>query len=135
MAKLNVEVVTPEKRLVSAQADEVVIPGSEGLFGVRPGHTELLSLLGAGVLTLQNAGQTQTFFVAGGFAEVSHDKVVVLADIAEPVASIDVDAATRRLSEAQGRLKTLTGTDAGFEVEQDTVRTETARVAAARRPS
>jgi F-type H+-transporting ATPase subunit epsilon len=133
MAKLTVEIVTPEKRILSVQADEVVVPGAEGLFGVRPGHTPYLSLVDAGALTVREGGGTQAYFVAGGFAQVSADKVMVLADHAEPVASIDPAAAQTRLTEARERLAGLSTTDARYETEMATVRRETARIALARR--
>lgn len=131
MAKLNVEILTPEKKLLSTQADEAVVPGGEGLFGVRPGHTPFLSLVEPGVLTLKDGTATQAFFVAGGFVEVGNDTVRVLADQAEAISTIDVAGAQRRLSEAQGRMKGLPTSDASFDVEVATVRRETARIAAA----
>ncbi len=133
MAKLNVEIVTPEKRILSVQADEAIVPGARGLFGVRPGHTPFLSLMEPGGLTLKDGATTQTFFVAGGFVEVANDKVLVLADLAEPVAAIDVEAAKQRLAQAQEKLKGMSAEDAQFEIESATVRRETARMAVARR--
>lgn len=100
MARLTVEIVTPEKRILSTEGEEVVIPGAEGLFGVRPGHTPYLAVMSAGVVTVEG-DQAGKWFVTGGFAEVSADKVMVLADRAEPVAEIDVAAAQRRLEAAQ----------------------------------
>jgi len=67
----------------------------------------------------------------GGFVEVANDKVLVLADIAEAVTGIDVEGARRRMQEAMDRLKGLSSADASFEIEQATVRRETARMAAA----
>ncbi len=134
MAKLNVEIVTPEKRIVSLQADEAIVPGARGLFGVRPGHTPFLSLMEPGALTLKEGGSTQTYFVGGGFVEVAADKVLVLADLAEPVAAIDVEAAKKRLTAAQERLKGMSAEDAAFEIESATVKRETARMSVARRP-
>jgi len=131
MAKLTVEIVTPEKRVLSVQADEAIVPGGKGLFGVRPGHTPFLSLVEPGVLTLVEAGRRDSYFVAGGFVEVGDDKVLVLADAAEHVTGIDVDAARRRMLDAQERLKGLAADDARFQVEQASVRRETARIAAA----
>jgi F-type H+-transporting ATPase subunit epsilon len=131
MAKLTVEIVTPEKRILSVQADEAIVPGSRGLFGVRPGHAPFLSLVEPGELTLIDAGRRESFFIAGGFVEVGNDKVLVLADGAEPVAGIDVEAARKRLAEAQERLKGLASSDARFQAEQATVRRETARMSAA----
>ena len=134
MAKLNVEVVTPEKKILSVQAEEARIPGFHGLFGVRAGHTPFLSLMEPGVLSLLEGGSTRSFFVGGGFIEVgSDDSVRVLADSCEPLASIDVAAAQKRLSEAKARLSELNAADARFDVEQATVRRETARIAAAGR--
>jgi len=131
MAKLTVEIVTPEKRILSVQADEAIIPGGHGLFGVRPGHTPFLSLMEPGPLTLIDGSRRENYFVAGGFVEVANDKVLVLADIAEAVTGIDVEGARRRMQEAMDRLKGMSSADATFEIEQATVRRETARMAAA----
>lgn len=133
MAKITVEVVTPEKRILSVQADEAIVPGGNGLFGVRPGHSPFLSLMEPGPLTLKEGGTSQTWFVAGGFVEVAHDKVLVLADQAEAIAEIDVDAARKRMSDAQERMKGLTAEDARFALEASTVKREAARMAAAGR--
>lgn len=131
MAKLTVEIVTPEKRVLSVQADEAIVPGGLGLFGVRPGHTPFLSLMEPGTLTLIDAGRRESYFVAGGFVEVGNDKVLVLADGAEPVTGIDVEGARRRMAEAQERMKGLSAEDARFQLEQATVRREAARIGAA----
>jgi F-type H+-transporting ATPase subunit epsilon len=112
MGKLTVEIVTPERRLLSAPADEAIVPGADGLFGVRPGHGALLSLMDAGELTLKDGGQTQRYFVAGGFVQVASDTVRVLADQAEPVANIDVSAARQALSDAEAKFKAIAPGDA-----------------------
>ena len=131
MAKLTVEIVTPEKRILSVQADEAIVPGGKGLFGVRPGHTPFLTLMEPGPLTLIDGGRREYYFVAGGFAEVSNDKVLVLADVAEPVTGIDVEAARKRMQEAQDRMKGMSADDVRFDLEQATVRREAARMNAA----
>jgi F-type H+-transporting ATPase subunit epsilon len=131
MAKLTVEIVTPEKRILSVQADEAIVPGGRGLFGVRPGHTPFLSLMEPGTLTLIDGGRRENYFVAGGFVEVANDKVLVLADVAEAVTGIDVEGARRRMQEAMDRLKGMSSADVNFDIEQATVRRETARMAAA----
>ncbi len=131
MAKLTVEIVTPEKRILSVQADEAIIPGGRGLFGVRPGHTPFLSLMEPGALTLIDGGRRENYFVAGGFVEVANDKVLVLADVAEAVTGIDMEGARRRMQEAMERLKGMSSADVNFDIEQATVRRETARMAAA----
>lgn len=131
MAKLTVEIVTPEKRILSVQADEAIVPGGKGLFGVRPGHTPFLTLMEPGPLTIIEGGRREYYFVAGGFAEVSNDKVLVLADVAEPTTGIDVEGARKRMQEAQERMKGMSADDVRFDLEQATVRRETARMNAA----
>jgi len=133
MAKLSIELVTPERRVLVAQADEAIVPGGRGLFGVRPGHTPFLSLMEPGLVTLREGSNTQLFFVAGGFVQVANDKILILADQAEPVSDIDVAASRQRLLAAQERLNGMSEEDARFQLETATVRRETARMAAAGR--
>jgi F-type H+-transporting ATPase subunit epsilon len=109
--KLNVEIVTPERRLASLAADEVIAPGAEGLFGVRPGHTPYLSVMQPGPLTVRDGSNSTIYFVAGGFVEAGPDVVRVLADSAEVAANIDVAAAQKRITEAETRLKAFEVTD------------------------
>jgi F-type H+-transporting ATPase subunit epsilon len=96
MAKLKVEIVTPEKRVLSVQADEAIVPGARGLFGVRPGHTPFLSLMEPGWMTLKDGATTQRYYLAGGFVEVANDVVRILADQAESEADVDLEAAKKR---------------------------------------
>lgn len=112
MAKLNVEVVTPERRLVQVQADEVIAPGADGLFGVRPGHTPFLSLLTAGPLTVKSGGKDEQYFVAGGFVEAGPQVVRVLADAAEALSAIDPAATKKRVAELEEKLKAFEPADA-----------------------
>lgn len=133
MARLNVEIVTPERRMLQMQADEAVVPGGDGLFGVRPGHTPFLSLVEPGPMTVRDGAKQEVWFVAGGFVEVLNDTVRVLADYAEPAANIDVDAARKRLEEAQARMKGLSAEDVRYQLESATVKRETARMVVSRR--
>ncbi len=133
MAKLTIEIVTPEKRVVALQADEAILPGHPGLFGVRPGHTPFLSVMDDGLLTVKDGTSAQTFHVEGGFVEVGDDKVSVLANNAYPVTAIDVAAAQTQMSDAQGRLTGLSVDDPRFEIESATVRRQAARIASAGR--
>ncbi|MER2562797.1 MAG: ATP synthase F1 subunit epsilon [Myxococcaceae bacterium] len=128
MAKLKVEVVTPERRLVQLEADEVIAPGAEGLFGVRPGHAAFLSLLQAGPLTVKDGAKSELYFVAGGFVEVGGQNVRVLADAAQPQKEIDTAAAKKRISEADEKLKALEVTDPKAEALRDTIRREQKRI-------
>lgn len=133
MAELILELVTPERRILSESADEVIVPGFNGLFGVRPGHAPLLSVMQPGILTCRLGATSQSYFVSGGFARVAENKVLVLADQAEAVSDIDVSAAQKRLQEAEERLRGMSADDLRFETESATVRRETARMAAATR--
>ncbi len=102
---IQVEVVTPEGRLVSEVADEVVLPGSEGYLGVLPGHVPLLTTLAIGEMVLRRGGLRRYLIVAWGFAEVLPDRVSVLADVAERAEDINRDRAGRARDRALDRLR------------------------------
>src|SRR6185312_17458414 len=86
---IELQIVTPDKLLVREQVDEVEIPGSEGYFGVLPGHTPMLASLAVGELWYRK-GQDKTYVsIAFGFAEVLPDKVAILAQLAERAEDID----------------------------------------------
>jgi len=132
MGKLNVEILTPERRVAVLTADEVVAPCADGLYGVLPGHSPFLGLLSAGPLTVKSDGQAEAWFVAGGFFEVSEDTVRVLADLAEPLASLDAEVASTRLREAEAALAALSAGDAGLALAADAVQRERSRLYTAR---
>jgi len=96
--------VTPDRLVVREQVDEVQIPGSEGYFGVLPGHTPLLASLTVGELWYRK-GQEKTYLsIAGGFAEVLPDRVTLLATLAERAEEIDVARAEAAKQRAEQRL-------------------------------
>src|SRR5499426_1380051 len=102
---IDLQIVTPERLLVHAQVDEVEIPGSEGYFGVLPGHTPLLSDLAVGELWYRK-GQEKTYLaIAYGFVEVLPDRVTVLARIAERAEDIDITRAEEARKRAEERLR------------------------------
>ena len=103
--KILLEVVTPEKQLLSQQVDEVIAPGSEGEFGVLPGHCHFLSTLRIGELRYRVDNQTHHMAVLWGYAEVTPTKVTVMAEVAEKAEDIDVDRATAKVEEAERRLQ------------------------------
>jgi F-type H+-transporting ATPase subunit epsilon len=105
MAKLQVELVTAEGRLLSREADFVVAPGVEGELGVLPKHIPLLTLLRPGEVMVRNDGDDEFLFVAGGFLEVLPDKVVILADAAERAEDIDEARAEEARKRAQQLLE------------------------------
>jgi len=106
MPKLQLVVVTPEAKVVEAEADEVQLPGELGYLGILPGHTALITLLKTGVLSFQDSGVEKSYAVSSGFAEIAADKITVLADLAEDSSQIDVAAAARERDSAAEGLKT-----------------------------
>jgi F-type H+-transporting ATPase subunit epsilon len=98
---LRLEIVTPEKKVVDTEADSVTIPTASGEAGILPNHAPLISALKPGILAYTNRGATERVAIAGGFVEVSHDRVSVLADSAETVSQIDAASARADLEAAQ----------------------------------
>jgi F-type H+-transporting ATPase subunit epsilon len=103
---LQLLVVTPERRVLETEADEVELPGSQGYLGILPGHAPLITLLGTGVLTYRKGASSSAYAVSAGFAEVSGDRVSVLADSAEGAKEIDAAAAERDRAKAEEEMKT-----------------------------
>ena len=103
--KLQLQIVSTDRLLVNETVDEVEIPGSEGYFGVLPGHTPLLALLGAGELWYRQGSETHYLAMAFGFAEVQPDRVTVLAEFAERADEIDLARAEEAKKRAQERLE------------------------------
>jgi F-type H+-transporting ATPase subunit epsilon len=102
---LHLQIVSADRSLVNEQrVDEVEIPGSEGYFGVLPGHTALLALLGAGELWYRKGQEKFYLAVAFGFAEVLPDRVTILAQLAERADEIDANRAEAAKKRAEERL-------------------------------
>jgi len=102
--KLTLEIVTPDRALLREEVDEVVVPGSNGEFGVLPGHTPLLSTLQIGELWYRKGPEKHYLAIAFGFVEVLPDRVTVLAQIGERAQEIDVQRAERAKQRAEQRL-------------------------------
>jgi F-type H+-transporting ATPase subunit epsilon len=102
--KIKLEVVTPDKMLLSKDVDVVVATGSEGEFGVLYGHIPFLASLAVGELRFRDGNQTEYAAIAGGFAEVTGKKVTILAEAAELAREIDVDRAARARERAENRI-------------------------------
>lgn len=103
--KILLEIVTPEKILVNQQVDEVIAPGSEGEFGVLPGHCHYLSTLRIGELRYRIGDQMIYMAVLWGYAEITPTNVTILAEIAEKSEDIDLARAQAALTKAEHRLK------------------------------
>ena len=104
--KLLLEVVTPEHLLLSKQVDEVIAPGSDGEFGVLPGHAAFLTTLKIGELQYKIDNTWHYMSVLWGYAEVNPSKVTILAEVAEKAEDIDVERAAQKVAEAEQRLQT-----------------------------
>ena len=102
--KLTLEIVTPDRALLREEVDEVVVPGSQGDFGVLPGHTPLLSTLKVGELWYRQGQEKHYLAIAFGFVEVLPDRVTVLAEVGERAQEIDVQRAERAKQRAEQRL-------------------------------
>ncbi|MGC6485477.1 MAG: ATP synthase F1 subunit epsilon [Candidatus Puniceispirillales bacterium] len=103
MASQTFELVTPERLEKSVEAELVAVPGAEGDFGVLPGHAPTITALRPGVVSVfaSMGGASEDIFVSGGFAEITDERVVVLADSAKAVSEISSDDAQAALTEAQ----------------------------------
>lgn len=113
---IQLEVVTPERVVVSEASQIVAAPGSLGEFGVLSGHTPFLTSLKTGVIRYTDAkGAERYVFIGGGFAEALPDKVTILAESAERRSDIDLERAKAALERAQKRLEAdRTGEDIDF---------------------
>jgi F-type H+-transporting ATPase subunit epsilon len=111
---IRLELVTPERLLLSEDVDEVIAPGYEGEFGVLPEHTQYLSILNIGVLRYRKGGEMHKVALGGGFAEVTPERVVVMAETAERAEEIDLERARRAWERAESALKTLSMDDESY---------------------
>ncbi len=104
MAKILLEIVTPDKLLLSQEVDEVTCPGSEGEFGVLPGHCQFLSSLRVGELQYRIGDETSYMTIMWGFVDVTPKRVTVLAEVAEKAEDIDVERAQAKVMEAEAKV-------------------------------
>lgn len=102
---LKLELVSPERLLLSEQVEMVIVPGAEGVFGVLPSHAPTISILKPGFVQAYKGGAVaESFFVTGGFAEVTSTTCTVLVDEAIPQGTLTRDYAAQRLAAAKSRL-------------------------------
>ncbi len=112
MATFLLELVSPERLLLSRQVDMATIPSLEGDMGVLAGHSPMIVALRGGMIRVQeNGAETETLFVPGGFAEVSPERCTILADEATPLANLSRAEAERRLAEAETAYGAITAED------------------------
>jgi F-type H+-transporting ATPase subunit epsilon len=116
--KLRLELVTPYKKALSEEVDEVTAPGTLGEFGILPGHTPLLTTLKIGELSFRRGGEIFHLAVNWGYVEVEDDKVTVLVETAEPADEIDLERARAAMGRAEEALRKLSSEDKDFLVMQ-----------------
>jgi F-type H+-transporting ATPase subunit epsilon len=112
---LRLDIITPERNVLSEDVDSVNVPGAGGELGILPGHTPLISQLQTGVLAYSQGGATKRLHVSGGFVEVRDDRVAVLADVAEHPEEIDAARARLAREHAEKTLGSFSGTAEDFE--------------------
>ena len=108
------EIVSPERLLLSRDVEMVVMPGYEGDLAAMPDHAPMIVLLRGGVIALHEGGAvTERFFVSGGFAEITPDRCTILADDVMPVAELSADRAGERLAGAESAWAAVDKSDNG----------------------
>ena len=130
---LSLEIVTPAQRVLTVQCDEVRLPGSEGSFGVRPGHTPLVAALAAGELAYETGGATHRYSVGEGFAEVSDDRARVLVEEAVRAEDLDAAAIAIDLADRTKKLGEMKEDDPSYDLERAKVARSAARALVAGR--
>ncbi len=126
---LNLEIVTPEKKVFDEAVDAVTVPTARGEVGILTNHAPLISTLMPGILSYTNKGTTEKMVIAGGFVEVSDNKVSILADTAERSEEIDIEAAKTEQAEANKVLGAWKdGSEEDFELESQRLQKAQARL-------
>lgn len=128
---IELQVVTPERHVLSQDVQSLEMPGKDGYLGILPGHAPLITELGIGTLTYRKGSETRYLAVINGFAEVLPDRVIVLAEHAERAEEIDVARSRAALEKAQAELTKPGETEAGwqeasFRADSATARLQTA---------
>ena len=100
-SRIAFDLVSPERLLLSTEADMVTVPGTEGYLGVMAGHAPLVTTLRAGMIDVQVGGRDDRYFIRGGFAEISPAKITVLAEEAIPMTEMDLAVLDQRITDAQ----------------------------------
>jgi len=109
--KIQLEVVTPERRVLAEPVDMVTVPGLGGELGILPGHTPLISQLQTGVLAYVQDGKSSSLHVSGGFVEVRDDHVSVLAEVAERPDEIDAARARQSRDQLEKQINAWSGSE------------------------
>lgn len=125
---LNLEIVTPEKKVLTETVDAVTVPTASGEVGILTNHAPLISSLKPGILSYTKAGATEKMVIAGGFIEVSADNVSILADVAEKADEINIESAKAERDAAAKELDEWKGSEAEFETGKERLEKAQARL-------
>lgn len=125
--KLNFALVSPEREVFHGDVDQVVVPGSEGEFGVLPNHAPVMSVITPGTLRVLNDGSERRIFVNGGFADVTPEGLTVLAEDAVDLAAVNVAELDQQVKDAQDDLR-----DANSDAKRDSAKAALERLEAIR---
>jgi len=125
---LNLEIVTPEKKVLSETVDAVTIPTASGEIGVLQNHAPLISALRSGILSYTHGGAIERMVIAGGFVEVSQNNVSILADVAETAGEINIENARAERDAAEKELNAWKGLVDEAEAERERLETAQARL-------
>ena len=117
--EIHLEVVTPARAVLKEKVSEVVLPGVQGELGILPGHIPLLTALDIGCMVVHGEGGRRAFAIDGGFAEISHNKVVVLTEGCDGVDEIDIEHARQLLKDAEEQLSLLEERSKSEEIQTD----------------
>lgn len=107
---MQLDIVTPDRKVIVSQADDVVIPAKAGEMDVLPGHAPFLGQLGTGVLRFVAGGKTHRLMVSGGFVEVGEDRVVLMCESAALKDDVEADREKKTLADLEGQLAKLGAT-------------------------
>lgn len=105
--KMKYELVSPERRLASGEAEMVTIPGASGFMGAGAGHTPVLTTLRAGVITIEEGSESKEYFVTGGFAEINGEQISILAEEAMPRKDLSHGDLQERIKAAREELEEI----------------------------
>jgi F-type H+-transporting ATPase subunit epsilon len=128
---IELEVVTPERHVLSESVQSVEMPGKDGYLGILPGHAPLITELGVGVLTYHKGAEVRYLTVIQGYAEVLPDRVIVLADLSERAEEIDLARVRSALDRAQAELAKAGSPDVDWQVASAALERATTRMQAA----
>jgi F-type H+-transporting ATPase subunit epsilon len=131
--KIELQVVTPERHILSEDVDSLEMPGKDGYLGILPGHAPLITELGVGILTYHKGGERRLLTVMHGYAEVLPDRVIVLAETAERAEEIDVARARAALDRAKADLPKAGSTEADWDLSNAAIQRAEVRLQAASR--